>query len=78
VGETEMTEWRVVSPAKGDTPAKVERVKSYVMKPGDAHLYDVGDVHAPLRDGPTKLIRIEGVDTMKVKRTPIEAVETVG
>jgi hypothetical protein len=73
VGETEMTDWRIVTPANDGQPAKVERVRSYRMKPGDAHLYEVGDVHAPLRDGPTKLIRIEGVDTMKVKRTPIEA-----
>jgi hypothetical protein len=73
VGETEMTEWRVVSKAQGERPAKVEQVRSYVMRPGDAHLYEPGDVHAPLREGPTKLIRIEGVDTMTVKRTPIEA-----
>ena len=29
------------------------------MKPGDAHLYDVGAVHSPKRDGLTKLVRIE-------------------
>ena len=74
VGETEMTDWRIVQPGNGDQPAKVEQVKSYVMTPGDVHLYNVGDVHAPLRNGPTKLIRVEGVDTMKVKRTPIEAI----
>ena len=73
-GETDMTDWRIVTPASGDRPAKVEKVRSYRMKPGDAHVYEVGDVHAPYRDGPTKLIRIEGRNTDKVTRTPIEPV----
>jgi hypothetical protein len=74
-GETEMTDWRVVTPAKGDQPAKVEMVRSYRLEPGDAHIYEVGDVHAPYRRAPTKLIRIEGKNTDKVKRTPIEALD---
>lgn len=74
VGETEMTDWRVVSPPQGDEPGKVEKVNSYRLKPGDAHLYEVGDVHAPYREAPTKLIRIEGQDTTKIKRTPLKAV----
>lgn len=74
-GETEMTDWEVVSPPSGDKPAKVKLSRKYKLQPGDAHVYHEGDVHAPYRDGPTRLIRIEGVDTMKVKRTPIEAVE---
>lgn len=72
-GETEMTDWRIVSPPQGDKPAKVEMVRSYRLTPGDAHIYEVGDVHAPYRDGPTKLIRIEGRNTEKIERTPIEA-----
>jgi len=75
VGETEMTDWRIVAPAAGEKPARVELSRSYRLRPGQAHLYDVGDVHAPLRDGPTRLIRIEGQNTERVKRTPIEAVE---
>lgn len=73
VGETEMTDWRIVAKGEGERPTKVELARSYRMKPGDAHLYDVGDVHAPLREGPTRLIRIEGCNTERVKRTPIEA-----
>ena len=72
-GETEMTDWRIVTPAEGDQPAQVEMLRTYRLKPGDAHVYQVGDVHAPYRDAPTKLIRIEGQNTDKVKRTPIEA-----
>ena len=43
--------------------------------PGDAFLYDIGDVHAPRRMSSSRLIRIEGCDTMKVQRTPLMAVE---
>ena len=73
-GETEMTDWHMVAPPGDGVPAKVQQVRSYRLRPGDAHLYEVGDIHAPLRSGPTKLIRIEGRNTDRVKRTPMEAV----
>ena len=73
-GETEMTDWRMVAPPKDGNPGKVEQVRSYKMVPGDAHVYEPGDIHAPLRDGPTRLIRIEGQNTDNLERTPIEAV----
>jgi len=44
-----------------------------VMKPGDAHLYDVGVVHSPKRDGLTKLVRIEGANLDRIKRSNIKA-----
>lgn len=72
VGETEMTDWKVVTPAEGDKPAKVKFEKSYHLKPGDAHLYPEGAIHAPMREGPTRLIRIEGVNTENLTRTRIE------
>ncbi|MDH3230935.1 MAG: hypothetical protein OEN55_14180 [Alphaproteobacteria bacterium] len=73
-GETEMTDWRIVSQAADGAPAKVELERTYTLTPGDAHLYEPGDIHAPLRDGPTRLIRIEGRNTDKIERTKIEAV----
>jgi hypothetical protein len=72
-GETEMTDWKIVAQPDGIIPGKVEKVKSYTLKPGDAHLYEPGDVHAPYRDGSTKLIRIEGANTEKIQRTPLQA-----
>ena len=72
-GETEMTDWRIVTPAGDGQPAKVELERSYRLTPGDAHLYEPGAIHAPLRDGPTRLIRIEGKNTDNIERTPIEA-----
>ena len=75
-GETEMTDWRMVVAPQGEKPGKVEMVRSYRLKPGDAHIYEVGDIHAPYRDAPTRLIRIEGENTDNIERTPIETVES--
>jgi hypothetical protein len=60
---TEMTEWKIVDKAAGDKPNLVEPV----------HTYDVHDVHSPRRDGPCRLIRIEGKNLDHVKRSHIKA-----
>jgi hypothetical protein len=73
VGITEMTDWKIVRKGSGSEPSLVEPTKTYVMKPGDAHLYDVGDVHSPKREAPVKLIRIEGENLDRVKRSNIKA-----
>jgi hypothetical protein len=70
---TEMTDWKIVEPAEGGKPNLVEPVRTYVMKPGDQHLYDTHDVHSPRRDGPCRLIRIEGKNLDTVKRSNIKA-----
>jgi len=72
-GHTEMTEYRVIEAGAGDAPALVEPVESYALAPGQARLYDVGAVHAPRRDQPTKLIRIEGRNLDNVQRSNIKA-----
>jgi hypothetical protein len=77
VGDTEMTDWRIVKKGEGEAPTLVEAEKVYVMKPGDAHLYDVGAVHSPKRDGLTKLVRIEGANLDRVKRSNIKAAARV-
>ena len=43
-------------------------VRNYTLTPGKAHLYNEGDLHSPRRDGPTKLLRIEGRNLDKVRR----------
>jgi len=73
VGDTEMTDWRIVQPGSGEQPSLVVPEKTYVMKPGDSHLYDVGVVHSPKRDTLTKLIRIEGANLDRIKRSNIKA-----
>ena len=70
-GETVMSDWTVLEAAPGK-PGKVRQARSYPLKPGDAHVYNEGDVHSPRRDGPTKLIRIEGTNMDRVKRLSFE------
>ena len=72
-GITEMTDWKIVRKGDGNQPSLVEPVTTYAMKPGDAHLYDVGDVHSPKREAHVKLIRIEGKNLDHVKRSNIKA-----
>ena len=73
-GETEMFDYQVIEPASADKPGKVRATKSYSLTPGIAHAYQVGDLHAPKRNGPTRLIRIEGRNMAGVKRTPYESI----
>ena len=73
VGDTEMTDWKIVKQGDGENPSLVEPERTYVMKPGDAHLYDVHAVHSPKRDSLTKLVRIEGANLDRIKRSNIKA-----
>jgi hypothetical protein len=73
-GETEMTEWSVVEAASEARPGKVKRIESYVLKPGMACVYNEGQLHSPKRNGPTRLIRIEGRNMDGVKRLRYEAI----
>lgn len=45
-----------------------------MLKPGDAHFYDVGVVHSPDRQGLTKLVRIQGANLDHTKRSSIKPV----
>ena len=73
-GETEMTDFELLTEAGEDAPGSVHATRTYHLRPGDAHVYNEGDLHAPRRDGPTALLRIEGTDMSKVKRLRYEAV----
>jgi hypothetical protein len=72
-GVTEMTDWRLVEKPANGQPGKVERVRTYKLTPGVAHLYNEGDLHSPRRESETRLIRIEGIDLTTVKRDKFEA-----
>lgn len=72
-GVTEMTDWKIVKKGAGDVPSLVKPVRTYRMVRGDAHFYAVGDVHSPKRDAPTRLIRVEGANLDRVKRSNIKA-----
>ena len=72
VGETVMSDWSLLEPATEAKPGKVRLARSYTLKPGMAHVYNEGDLHSPRRDGPTRLIRIEGTNMEKVRRLAYE------
>jgi hypothetical protein len=72
-GETVMTDWELVSAPGEGKPGKARRVRDYTLKPGMAYLYNEGALHSPRRDGPTRLIRIEGQNVEKIRRYPFEA-----
>jgi len=73
-GETVMSDWVRVDPASTEKRAKVAKVREYKLAPGVAHVYNEGDVHAPSRAGPTRLVRIEGINLEGVRRGSYEAV----
>lgn len=67
-GVTEMTDWSLVEKPSGDKPGKVKPLRVYNLEPGDAKLYNEGDLHSPRRESETRLIRIEGRNLETVKR----------
>ena len=67
-GETIMSDWAIVEPPRPGEPGRVRHVRAYRLTPGMAHVYNEGDVHSPRREGPTRLIRIEGRNMDKVGR----------
>jgi predicted metal-dependent enzyme (double-stranded beta helix superfamily) len=73
-GETIMTDWTAVERAAQGKPGKARAVRSYRLTPGMAHVYNEGDLHSPRRDGPTRLIRIEGTNMDRVERLSYEKV----
>lgn len=73
-GETLMSDWQPIeAPAPGKT-VKAKWLREYKLTPGVAHVYNEGDVHAPTRTGPSRLIRIEGTNLEKVARGRYEMV----
>jgi hypothetical protein len=74
-GETIMSDFSLVEPAAEGKRGKVRFVRSYSLKPGMAHVYNEGDLHAPRREATTKLIRIEGRNLDKIRRFGYELIQ---
>jgi len=74
-GETVMSDFALLEAAGEGKRGKVKYVRSYPLRPGMAHLYNEGDLHAPRREGSTSLIRIEGRNLDKVRRFGYELVQ---
>ena len=78
LGQTEMFDYEFVKHPKSSEESGTCRViRSYILNPGDAHLYNVGDLHAPKRSGATKLVRIEGKNLDTIKRVYHQEEKTV-
>ena len=73
-GETEMSDYELLEAATQEKPGKVKKLRTYKLTPGVAHVYNEGDLHSPSRAGPTRLIRMEGVNMENVKRLKFQAV----
>lgn len=73
-GETIMSDWELVESASEDKPGRVRLVRQYSLTPGMAYVYNEGDLHSPRRDGPTRLIRVEGRNVEKIRRLAYEAI----
>ena len=74
-GETEMTDYELVAAAAEEQkPGKARPVRTYKLTPGTAYTYNEGDLHSPRRRGPTRLIRIEGLNMDRIKRLKFEVV----
>jgi len=72
-GDTEMTDWEVVEQGDESNATLVKPSRSYELKRGDCHLYEVGAIHSPLIGVAAKLVRIEGSNLDRVKRSNIRA-----
>ena len=73
-GETVMNDWAIVERPRAGKAGTVRHVRAYRLTPGMAHVYNEGDVHSPRRDGPTRLIRIEGRNMDKIGRAAFTTV----
>ena len=74
-GETVMTDWMLVEAPSPGKPGKVKKGREYTLSPGLAHVYNEGELHAPSRAGPTRLVRIEGTNLERVARLRYEPVQ---
>lgn len=73
-GETVMSDWAITDTQ--DDVKIVRETDTYTLKRGDVHVYDIGDVHSPLRELPVKLIRVEGENLDHIERSKVKAAES--
>lgn len=76
-GVTQMTDYEAVEKPQDGQPGKAAAIRTYSLTPGDAHVYNEGDLHAPSRAGATRLIRIEGINLTGVRRDKYDVVESI-
>lgn len=72
-GETLMRDYERLD--RGARRVTVRETCSYLMRTGDVHVYNEGDVHAPSRTASTRLLRIEGMNLTGVARAEFDVEE---
>ena len=70
-----MTDYERLAPASVDRPGKARPMRDYKLSPGDAYVYNEGDLHSPRRDGcdPADPHRGQNVET--IQRYPYQRVD---
>jgi hypothetical protein len=68
VGHTDMSEYRRLDGGDGEGAAKLEKMRSYRLEPGQAGVYDVGAIHAIDYPDGSRFVRVTGRDLDHVRR----------
>jgi hypothetical protein len=68
VGCTDVSEYRRLDGGDGAGEAKLEKVRSYRLEPGQAGVYDVGAIHAIDYPEGSRFVRVTGRDLDHVRR----------
>ena len=67
-GLTNMTVWEQNHPvSKSEIPSLTQQ-KTFVLKPGNAALFDTGIIHSTAHPAPARWVRITGTDLNTIKR----------
>ncbi len=74
-GNTKMTDWERVGAQGSDGSFNAKVSRNYMLRPGDVYLYRVGDIHSASCSELSKVIRIEGENTDKIKRSVINFIQ---
>jgi hypothetical protein len=74
LGETEMKDFEIVDRAAPGKTGTARELRTYVLKPGMAHLYNEGQLHGIHFNGGARILRVEGAPLEGVKRLAYEAV----
>ena len=65
---TDMTEWRRTDDESDDGKAKLEQTKTYRLDPGQAGLFDVGQIHSISYPDGARFVRVTGTDLERIER----------
>lgn len=70
---TDMTEWQREDDGSDPSHAKVKAVKKYRLNPGQAGIYQDGDIHSIDYPDNARFVRVTGTDLDKIDRIKIDA-----